>query len=62
MQIQITMISHLKLDIQVDCWPKVVEADESVARDVDPVFHDTVSHLRSYDDLMLYTILMNMMK
>ena len=44
-QIQITMISHLKLDIQVDCWPKVVEADESVARDVDPVFHDTVSHL-----------------
>ena len=62
MQIQITMISHLKLDIQVDCWPKVVEADESVARDVYPVFHDTVSHLRSYDDLMLYTILMNMMK
>ena len=38
-------ISYLKFDIQVDGWAVVVEADEGVARDVDPVLHDPVRHL-----------------
>ena len=39
--------SYLKFHIQVDGWAIVVEAEEGVARDVDPVLHDPVRHLPS---------------
>ena len=38
-------MQYLKLDIEVDGRAVVVEADEGVARDVDPVLHDPVRHL-----------------
>ena len=41
----ISYSSYLKFHIQVDGWAIVVEAEEGVARDVDPVLHDPVRHL-----------------
>ena len=40
-------ISYLKFDIEVDGRAVVVEADEGVPRDVDPVLHDPVRHLHN---------------